>query len=663
MEKISITRWTGPVDFLDEPSSDVDQGSLSRNIEITDANRGKNNVRTRLGTRTVFTPAGRVKAIYNWIRAGINSLMRLEDDKVIQRNLSTGIDTQILTVAGPGAPSGAKFLAYGHRLFMCFWAQTSLQNQTLFGKELYVWDGSFASGLPRIEKAFPIAPAAGMSATEPAPGDVDPTTKRFGFIAETFGGGFSNPGPPSGGGIFTPMTITPSGGLNLVITITPPGTWPITINRLHLIVELDEQWYLADVEPIYVPPGGPGSVSFTFDAPDTRIATFDPIEEEGSNDFFSLISQDSSGNGPIFPYQMLDYNSRLVLFTQVVATDLINTSTALMISDAGKPQWMTFKGHLIQLPQFLPAVTGSVIRDGLYVYSPAGTFQYFDIPGALPVAWKTPTTISGSIGSPWFRGVTQNAGKTYSWVASQFGLYYFNGAGYTQEPSSKGQTNLWNRINKAAGPDKVCVFEDVPTSKVMVFCPLDNATEPNTLFVWDFSESPYADGIQFCGAWTFKRPSGAMFAPAGADTVEYNSVPEIWLYSSSPAHPVIRQHRAGTTDPTPWNDDGMGIDSVHRFGPVFPVNGWDYKISELNIWATGAGRAIIKGFERGARILGTLESLPLRTQPKGAYRRGPDWSTPYLEIEISNNAAPNAWFSLSKILIEIDEWFQSWSEG
>jgi hypothetical protein len=239
-----------------------------------------------------------------------------------------------------------------------------------------------------------------------------------------------------------------------------------------------------------------------------------------------------------------------------------NASGALFVSDIGDYQSISADRNLVQLPGQRNIITAISLQGVLYIFGPQWTYETIDNNGD-PVTWITPKLTDGRRGTLATRGVEVSPSGTYAWVASQEGLYRFQGY-YQDKPVSYYQSTDWNRINWGV-PYAVHVKDDPTVKKVYVMACLDGSVTPNFLLTWDYSMGTTPELMALGYSIDFLQAY-----PMGAMEVVKNSLPgaistssnrkELWLGSSASGSGLLRRNTSGDTNPK--------LDNTY---PIFPT--------------------------------------------------------------------------------------------
>ncbi len=323
--------------------------------------------------------------------------------------------------------------------------------------------------------------------TEPVAGNVSAGLHRWGYILESRGGALGRPSPDSGIGIpssesFNPQLFTATG--SKIARVVLNTTWPAWATKVHII--FTPQSSLADYR--FVPgavaslPAGGGAAEVQIDI---NISDADLLAKgEDASPYLFLQTQKVDGTPPFTTSAVVQLGTRMGYVTTIPDNNG-NPVGALMVSEPGWYQHITPNQHLVQLPGQRDIVTAFTLVDGaIYILGPHWTYATVDT-GVVPSRWPTPKQVDGRHGTLSARGVDVSAARDFAWVASQDGLYLFNGS-YPVLPVSYYQQSEWDRINWNA-PWAVTVKDHPTEKKVYVLAALDGAASPSHLLVWSYA--------------------------------------------------------------------------------------------------------------------------------------------------------------------------------
>lgn len=547
-QKIEVTDFSGPQSLLEAFDA---RALAAENVEFV---LGK--VSTRLGFGVAYALNEPAKTLFNWLSSLGNYLVWFRPGVGVRALRIGSAPSAPLTIAPFGAGVGASFATSGPRLYAAFFdAQARSASQ---GVVISFQGGNFVA-----DKLF----APPMTYTPPAPTETDvglitAGQHRLGYVVEHRSGFIGRPSPDSGAGspsasTFQPVVVTASGGKNLSWTLDT--VWPPSAVRVHVVmtpVSNPNKYIFVPGASADLPPGG-GSASVTI----VWSISDEDLQAIGAEatDLLFLMTQDASGNGPIEPSVVFPYGNRMV-YIATVPDSVGNRVSAAFVSDPNHYQRIAADTSIVQLPGQLDIVTGFVLRGTLYLVGPHWIYATHDV-GGDPASWPAPVLVDGRRGTLSPYGVSVSPTGNYSWIASDDGLYVFDGGALLPTPISY-YNQEWRRINWSAGT--LQIRDDPASRRVYVLAPLDDAVEPSHLLVWDYTRglTPEAANFSLDSINGFQMGSIELvqndFPDArGAVTRRI----ELWVGSSADG-PVLR--RMNPEEPGAWRDNGLPILSVYE---------------------------------------------------------------------------------------------------
>lgn len=537
------------------------------------------NVGTRKGFGVALARAESANSLFNWIK---------NPDAAV-----------------PFGSAAAYFSKTAHAAKLCVNLQSGL-TYPLFSDSNAI-GASFASGGPRlyaaafdvngigttqarvtgtdvaaiyIDKAFmgPLTVKPTLSNT--GTGNVTAGLHRVGYILTSRNGFTGKISPVTGSGVFDiTSTITATGGKQITFSLT--ATFPTdsdTVYAAMTSVDNLNRFYLvpgASAGVLGGSGGFPATITITIDISDTDLINADNEVTDNVN----LLTQDASGNGPFSPFLVLEYGQRIVYFTSLIGT------SQYYISDLQNPQQLTGDQHVRYLPGFRVVRSAFVLDSVLYVLGPHWTYAERDNL-QLPAAWPVAELVDGQIGALGPLAATANASTGMAWVASTSGLFPFMGGRYAPRPISYYQDPDWRRINLVAGIT-VQVKDNKDKNQVYVLVPLDGASTPTHLMVFDYSDGMEPETVKY-SLWNITA-----FAPASIEVFQNDTTKrmELWV-GNTIAGPILRQMNT-TDDGNPYNDNGHAINWQYETALLPGTEakiGTVYAHPALHIRAKGAGR-------------------------------------------------------------------------
>jgi hypothetical protein len=511
-QQAEITDLRGEWSRLDQKEARPNRGFVAHNVRFEPGR-----VRSRDAfIETAVTVPGKATSFHNWIGHGLNRLIYASGGaQVRMRNVATGADTLLFSATCRGitlAEAGDK------AIIASFTSAGDGAAQARISLPLV--------GAGEIDKAFSAPWTNTFTCSDFGTGNASQGTKRFGYIIETRTGFTGKPAPVSGG-VFVPVSFTvAAGGRTVKGTMTV--NIPAEAGYLHPITtrtDNPDKWYFEPGMSVLLPSGASGySLSWYYTASDESLEA-SAVEVV---DNFDLLTQDGSGNGPFSPHCAVSYGKRAVYLTPHRA----------YISEPGDYQYVTDALHGLELPGKRQLVTGFPFRQSLYLLGPGWTYEVSDN-GDYPSTWTNPTEISSAIGTPAIKGVCWQTAGDYVWVAAVSGLYLFNGS-YSRIPVSHMNSDWWGRINWAAAQSLVMV-DDYVHQRIIVAVPLDAATEPSHMFVWDYARGVGPADVDF----SWYDSASVTFSALALVMNNITGTQELWLGPTAAG--AVHKEYAGTT--------------------------------------------------------------------------------------------------------------------
>lgn len=616
--KYGVTGPRGPWSRLDNRPVPIERGSLAQNVRFE-----TNRVKTRDGFGADFSVSGKVTTIYHWITNDtgieINRVIFKDGDDVKMRDMVSLVTQTLFTQSGgrsaPPAEGGSRLYIPVNTTAGIAASQLRIVNALLGGVP-----ADFAFAAPMV-----IAPTV----ADAGAGSVTAGDHRFGYIMESRTGFVGKPGPqPSG--VFTPVTATVAAG-GRTLTLTVNGTMPDDAAYLHPImtrIDNPDRWYFVPDAAVAVPGGAVWTANMTIDISDEDLANSATVVDEQ----FDYLTQDSGGSGPFNPFAVFEIGQRLCYLTPQKA----------YISDPQDYQALTEVEHTIQLPGQRQFIAGFAIRDNVYFVGPSWTYGTSDN-GDRPRLWVQPELVSGGIGTLGNQCVAWKTGGDYAWIANYSGLYFFDGQ-YDERPVSYMVEDSWRRINWGAAY-AVQVVDDFVQQRVIVAAPLDGATEPTHMLVFDYSRGFKWDQVDFS---LDNLPSN--FSAIGLVKNRTTGRPEMYVGPSAAGHMLRQQVDLRT-------DDSEAIDSLYETGLMLREGEkWKFmKMGWLELIAVGEGdlAVTVYGLDRVYDApLGTI----LLTEEPGNHPLIPlDFNDENFSVRVESSTL-GGWFDLSRITIMVRNW-------
>lgn len=632
------TDFGGPNLLSDEEDISAPQGISCRNVEYVEGQ-----VRIpRRGFTQVWNPNKVLRVLYSWVQQQYNRLIYLNSsNQVVARDLTDHTELTLLTGI---TAAGMTFAQAGYRLYMAFF-----DNDGASSIACKVWDGTAPTGGPQVEDAFqPTLTTADLlggdnwgTFTEPSAGSVTVGQHMFAVVPTTFNGFQTQPGPTDFGA-FTPRAFTAAGSKIIHISLSPATVWPLWVNKLQIAmttVENPSRWFLVPGAIWFVTRGSGTAATFDIDIDDVTLTGGGPTEI--TDTLFNLYTATT------YVHCLIAYNNRNVYLTRTVGPDLYSLVGTILISEPFQPQYVIPSQNLLNLPEFRDCLTGFALGSTLYICGPSWTYAFTDNL-RVPVLWSPPRRVSGSIGSPFIRGVSANDAKGYAWVADRTGLYFFDGSVFPIIPCSYEQQPDWDRINFSAGQNMLRVLDSPDDRLIMVRAPLDGATISTHILVWDYTDGVTTKKIKYCGLWNI-----AAFSGVGDFEIVQAAVSkakQLWISRGDAVGDVKRLKSIKDGDATPtapgalYDDDTQGIDSAYRL--LAASNSADGVMQQVGAGfrIRGQGQININAYSFDqVRVtpLAPITSEENSMAPGQRHLRLLDEQSEAVSYEVNNGAAPN----------------------
>lgn len=553
------------------------RGSVAQNVRFSP---GK--VSSREGTSAVFSSAGKVTGLFNWISPSENLLLYQDGSTIKRRKLSDGTtDDAVTGLSTTRAPS---FADLGPRAYFCGFDTSGTGTM-----QCRIHDGNYTSGSLNVDVAFrgPLTFSA-FTAVDTGTGFCTKGAHKIAFIFQSRSGFAGQPSPVSAGA-FAPVTVTLNAGQRTIrasVTLNTPADAGLGCALFPIMTRADNpnNWFFVP-ETFYAPdplsiPASTGAWSFFVDISisDEDLAN----RAESANDQFNRMVAGAS-SGPFNPNFVAAYGKRM---TYGVGVDVY-------VSEIDDPQAITADFNRLNLPSQRKVGMGFQIGQAYYLTGDKWTGRTSDT-GDLPSTWPQPEVISDSIGAQFPNCVEPRTAGGYAWIAAESGLYVFDGK-YPNRQISYLQGDIWDRINWSAAY-AIQIADDVTSLKCYVAVPLDGATEPTHLLVYDYTNGLAYDTCDF-GFYLF---SAATFS--AIRMVKENSTSRSVLYiGPSAAGSVLH------LDESTHNDAGAAIDCIWESSYVRgagEIQSKTIRVGNMDLWVRGAGTLALTwyGLDRATNV-------------------------------------------------------------
>jgi hypothetical protein len=480
-----VSSYNGAINSLDAYSVPSSFGLYAQNVSYvrtsgatvasTAAPTG-NQVGGRLGHSTVvlITTDGAITACANWFFLfGATALSTTPVSSIIyyapangvriwEQGPSPGFSTIIMAVTGA---AGASFSPAGQRIYVAFYDGSGRVG--FAGGQIYGWnigsDPLFASPISGTMSFSEPAP------TPPATGQITSGQHNFGFLTVTRNGyqGLLQPAADiTTAGIvtptFQPISYTATGGNTLQVVLTPsanPTYLQTGTVQLVMTTAANPAQYFAVPGAIETFNGS--SITFNINISDNILAQ----TATDVTSYMDVLTSTVAGSPPFKPSATFNYSSR-----QGYCAIDGSGFPVIYFSDPNNYQFITADQHGIYLQNQAQPVQCISLRGVCYIFTQYATYSIEDN-GDVPVTWTPPQLVDGQIGILSPTCVWENASSGYAVVASDRGLYIFQGGVFPALPLSYYQGLDWGRINWSV-PTTVQVVDDQLHKRFIVLAPL-----------------------------------------------------------------------------------------------------------------------------------------------------------------------------------------------
>jgi hypothetical protein len=467
LSECDITSYHGSQQRLDAMSIDQAHSILTVNCQYQPGQVGSRygtSVPTDADGAPLTQTDGQITSFVNWLFSftGIlnNTIVYYCPTVGIRGWQQSGAGFTSVLIPVTGA-QGSSMAVSGERLYASFYESNGKIGSGI--GYVYGWD---IGDDPLF--AAPISNT--IAASETASGEVTAGVHSIGYFFTTRNGytGALCPGTVGGAAAtetFTPIQFTSSGGKNLQLTISGAlpsylvGGTTATFQIVMTTVTNPNQWFAV-----------PGAVASAFNPTVITISIDDETLAATATDvtaYMDLLTQRTSGTGPINPVSLGTYSSRM----GYCAIDL-EGFPVIYFSEPNAFQYITADQHGIYLDGFQQPIVHYTINGVDYIATVNSHFSVEDN-GDVPVTWIPPQKIDGSIGVNSPNCVTVNPSLGYALIASERGFYVFQGGVFPALPISFFQSPDWNRINWTS-PTMIQVVDDPLNKKWSVIAPLND---------------------------------------------------------------------------------------------------------------------------------------------------------------------------------------------
>lgn len=548
------------------------RGNVSNNVRFSPGR-----VAQREGTSAVFASADKVTGMYNWLApysvytTTAQNLVLYQDGTAIKRRRLSDSSTVTLlsSLGGMRAPS---FAELGPRVYFC-----GFDTGGTGTIQCRIHDGVITTGVPNVDVAFrgPLTVSA-FSAADNGVGQCTAGTHYLAFVYQSRSGFSGQPSPVNGSAIFSPTSVTLNAGLRTIrmsVTLNTPSDAGLGSAVFPIMTRADNpnKWFFVPPafytpEPWQFPISTNGwSQNVDISISDEDLAT----SATPADDQFNLLVAGAS-SGPFNPNFVASYGRRM----------MYGAGTQVYGSEIDNPQAITADFSQISLPSQRQVAFGFQLGQDFFLTGDKWTGRTRDNSDS-PATWEQASLISDSLGAP-FPGCVTNFGDGLikKWIATEAGLYLFNGA-FPSHPVTFFWSTDWARINWTAA--YAIEMADDPTSlRTYVGVPLDGATECTHMFCIDYTNGETFDT---CDVSLDNYPANV------------SSLAMVKEYSTARSNLWIGPSAAGNVvhlDTSVHDDVGTAIHSIWETGYIRQpgeMQSQTIRVGAMNLWMRGGGTA------------------------------------------------------------------------
>lgn len=578
-----IDKFKGP--WLRTDTTDVPIGvaTLALNCEYN-----VDQLQKRRGFRQLSQFGGKKGSLFNWIKGpdGASTagsyLITLDLDAaevVCVKNLSTFASVNLFTSTAKGLTCAES----GVRLYIAGFDYSHFPTGSAQVQIMYI-----EGVTPKAAKAFmqPVSTShmvvAGVLS---GGGRCTVGTHRFAavLISNT---GYEGTLSPVSLGVLVPAEAIFTQGQQAAITIT--ADWPVDAAFVELVATTSDDhnsYFLVPGQIAGVVGGTNSAAVFTFNLSDEDLFVSTNITLNKT-----LLSQDVNGVGPFNPHFIGIYGERMGYITDLDATTG-KISTAYF-SEPEKHQAITADQHGVTLPGFKKLCVFFVIRKICYLVGPEWTYAVEDT-GDVPALWGLPALVDGQIGTECSQGITVNASGGFAWVVSKRGLEIFSAGAYGAVPGSYYVDTDWQRINFLV-PYCIKIVDDQIKSRVIITVPLDGATTPSHLMMFNYSRGLTPEAL--AAGYSLWDLNGGQIETIGLVVNPTKKKYEPWISASVGAAVGNLGRQSDPVDVDPSNDFGQPVLFSWESGILPPPTQEPtraYKAQAISVRATGIDSSIL----------------------------------------------------------------------
>ena len=190
--------------------------------------------------------------------------------------------------------------------------------------------------------------------------------------------------------------------------------------------------------------------------------------------------------------------------------------------------------------------------------------------------------------------------------------------------------------------------DDYVNQRLLVAVPLDGATEPTHLFVFDYARGYKWGEVDFS---IDTLPSN--FSSVGLVRDRATGRTEVWAGPAAAGY-MLRQQVALR------EDAGSAIDCQYETSLIVPrASKWKHmKLGYVELLVSGSGTLNVVAYGVNHNYSETLETIALAAEPDGDPLIGADLNDENFSILLRTNAV-GAWFDVSEINAYVSNWMRS----
>ena len=255
--------------------------------------------------------------------------------------------------------------------------------------------------------------------------------------------------------------------------------------------------------------------------------------------------------------------------------------TTLYASDINAPQQIAPDRNAVIMPnqRYIGAAFPLPGGTDLYLMGEKWTSRVSDN-SDIPATWSQPVKVSDALGAPFQNCVCAKTGGGYAWVATEGGFYLFNGI-FQEKPLTYLASDVWASINWSAAY-AIEIADDTKNLRVYIAVPLGDATAPTNVIVVDYqncAEDPKFDQVDI-SVDVYDR---ATFGGIGAVVEAGIGLTNLWIGPPSGGGNIVH---FGSN----FNDVATPIHGIWESGLcriVKEVESAMIRVGSMDVWAHG----------------------------------------------------------------------------